>query len=303
MRLKQSVTIVFFTLLLGAGLLSFFVILSGARNSGVLKDFYWLEADTSGLGSAPGTTRWFNYDWCGLENGALQNCSGKKPASPFSPKDNFGASDSLPAPFANHRNTYYYLSRVAWAMLLVGLVYVVLAVIPVAVTIFSTSLVNAWLAVLALWLAWFFVTLAACLYTGCYVKGRNVFHDAQRSAKLGRKNFAFIWTSVALLLVCAIWSSIVASFFSARRLSHSRQRRHYDTLEPGFSDDTYGNGDKTTMETRDDRGASRGSGNVKFWKMRVKHDTNGNQRQVPQQQQQPVAATEYDSEGVPVIRA
>ncbi|SCU93170.1 LAFA_0F15038g1_1 [Lachancea sp. 'fantastica'] len=302
MRFKQSVTTIFFTLLLGAGLLSFFVILSGARNSGVLKNFYWLEADTSGLGGAPSTTRWFNYDWCAYENGNLQGCSSKKPASPFSPRDNFGSSSGLLAAFANDRNTYYYLSRVAWAMLLVGLVYIVIALVPVFVTIFSTSLVNAWLAVLAVWLAWFFVTLAACLYTGCYVKGRKVFSDAQRHAKLGPRNFAFIWTSVALLLACAIWSSVAASFFSARRFSgsrHDRNRRRYEGLESGFSDDTYG-GDKTTLDTGDNRSGHR---NVKFWKMRVKRDPLDASFGGQPQQQQPIMATEYDSEGAPVIRA
>ncbi|SCU96463.1 LAME_0F16336g1_1 [Lachancea meyersii CBS 8951] len=293
MRFKQSVNIILFTLLLGAGLLSFFVILAGARTSTVLKKFYWLEADTSGFNSAPSTTRWFAYNWCGVEDGNLQGCSSNKPASPFSPRDNFGASDSIPSSFVKHRDTYYYLSRVAWAMLLVGLVYIVAALIPVAITIFSTSVINSWLAVMALWLAAFFVTLAACLYTACYVKARGVFTSNNRNAKLGVKNFAFIWTSVAILMACAIWSSVVAVFFTTKRISRSKGQ------ESGVSSDTYG-GDKTTLETRE-RGTRENAGNqnYRFWRMRVKRRPRDDAFDMQPQ----VTASEYDSEGFPVTRS
>ncbi|SCU87839.1 LADA_0E06480g1_1 [Lachancea dasiensis] len=300
MRFKQSVTIVFFTLLLGAGLLSFFVILSGGRRTGVLREFYWLEAETDGFNDAPSTTRWFNYDWCGIDSGQLQNCSSTQAAKAFSPQDNFGESSTLPSAFLKDRNTYYYLSRVAWAMLLIGLFYEVCALVPVLISIFSSSLMASFLAVLSLWLAWFFVTLSACLYTGCYVKARNVFSDGGRHAKLGAKNFGLIWTSVALLLACAIWSSVVATFYGMRRLSRNDQEHRHYGLESGVSSDSYG-GDKTTLETRD-HGAQNGSKFkvFKLWKTRRGPNDAHNTSLAADPQ---FTASEYDDNRVQIDRS
>ncbi|SCV05288.1 LANO_0H04192g1_1 [Lachancea nothofagi CBS 11611] len=297
MRFTQSVTILFYVLLLGAGLLSFFVILSGGRQTGVLRNFYWLEADTSGFSNAPATTRWFNYDWCGFSNGDLSNCSSTQAAKPFSPRDNFGASNSMPAEFVDHRKTYYYLSRVAWAMLLVGIFYIVCALVPVAITIFSTSLLASFFAVLALWLAWFFVTLAACLYTGCYVKARNAFSDNNRRAKLGDKNFAFIWTSVALLLACAIWSSVAGAFFGVEKYRNSRHGHHHQGLESGISSDTYG-GDKTTLDTTENNAPKRNRVKVfHTWKYRSNRGAQEDSLGVNPQ----LTTSEYDNEGNQVV--
>lgn len=246
MRFKQSVTFVFLVLLLGAGLLSFLAILGGARNTGVLRNLYWLEANTSGFGNAPATTRWYNYEWCGYEGGSAQDCSSRRPAQPFSPRDNFGASDAMPATFVNNRKTYYYLSRVAWAMLLVGLVFIVMAIVPLLATVFAASTWVASLSTVWLWSALFFVTLAACLYTGCYVKARNAFADNGRRAKLGSKNFAFIWTSVALLLICALWSTITTAVFGINKVRSNRRDSHgYDSYEgdKATTMDTYGDSD------------------------------------------------------------
>ncbi|SCU98302.1 LAMI_0F13982g1_1 [Lachancea mirantina] len=244
MKFKKSVTPVFLFLLLGAGLLTFFVILSGARETGVLKDFYWFEADTSGFNSAPNRTRWYNYQWCGVSNGALNSCSSTKPATPFSPRDNFGSSGAMPKSFLDNRNTYYYLSRVAWAMLLIGIFYLVCAIVPMIVSIFMATVVGSFMAVLSLWLATFFITLAACLYTGCYVKARNAFHDGNRAARLGPKNFGFIWTSVALLLACSIWMTIAMTLFGVEKYQrqrhlHNRRSRLFGHQDSGTSSYSY----------------------------------------------------------------
>lgn len=86
MIFKRFVNLLAFLFLLGAGLLTFFLILSGGRESGTLKNFYWLQADTNGFNSAPSTTRWYNYNWCGYEDGQLANCSSRAPAKPFFPE-------------------------------------------------------------------------------------------------------------------------------------------------------------------------------------------------------------------------
>ncbi|SCW03978.1 LAFE_0H03224g1_1 [Lachancea fermentati] len=312
MRFKKSVSSLFCLFLLGSGLLSFFVILSGARHSGVLKNFYWLEADTSGFNSAPDRTKWFNYNWCGSQDGVLANCSNNRAAMPFSPRDNFGSSTQLPGAFMDDANTYYYLSRVGWAMLLIGLTYIVCAIIPMFMSIFTLAFGCTLFTVLATWLAWFFITLAACLYTGCYVKARNVFHDNGRVARLGVKNFAFIWTSVALLTMCAIWSTVLVSV--SRKLAKRNQGFGYDSAD---SANTYGM-EKSTLDTH---GANEASKPKKFffWRRTVSpqavHDvdlepelvdpTYNNQRSQPISQPLPtvneevVHTTNYSSNTVP----
>lgn len=208
MIFKKFVHALTFLFLLGAGLLTFFLILSGGRPGGTLKNFYWFEADTSGFNNAPALTRWYNYDWCGYANGDAVNCSGKMPAQPFSPRDNFGRSDAMPSTFLNNRNAYYYLSRVAWAMLLIGLVFIVGAIIPALVAIFKVATPLAIWSTVSTWIAFFFILLAACLYTGCYAKAKDAFHDDGRRGKLGAKNFGFLWTTVFLLLVNTIWTTV-----------------------------------------------------------------------------------------------
>ena len=230
MFFKRFVHFLTFLFLLGAGLLTFFVILSGAHSTGTLENFYWLQADTSGFNSAPDTTRWYNYDWCGYESGHNFNCSSKSAAKPFSPKDNFGASSNMPLTFLNNRDTYYYLSRVGWAMLLIGLFFIVLAIVPLLVNIFKIIPGVAIFSTVNCWLAFFFILLSACLYTGCYVKARKAFHHDGRSAKLGANNFAFIWTSVFLLLVNSIWTTITATLHNKHKYDHYNDAPTYTAM-------------------------------------------------------------------------
>ena len=221
MKFKGFVSSLSLLFLLGSGLLTFFIILSGAKTTGVLKEFYWFEADTSGLNNAASTTRWFNYKSCGYENGKYLGCSSTKAAYPFSPKDNFGSSTNMPSPFENNRDTFYYLSRVGWAMLLIGLFFLIIALVPVLISVFKSG-VSAVLSTVALWVAFFFITLSACLYTGCYVKGRSDFRDDGRSAKLNIKMFAFLWTTVFLLLLSALWSLILSVIFGVKKAKGSK---------------------------------------------------------------------------------
>lgn len=250
MHFKKLVAIVSFIFLLGAALLSFFTILSGARKTGVLKNFYWIEAVTEGFGSAPEVTRWTNYDWCGYTDGSYHiDCSKSMAAQSFSPKDNFGANPTMPSAFLNDRNTYYYLSRVGWAMLLIGLFFTICAIIPAIFSLFSNNfgfLGSVFLTILPSWIAFFFITLSACLYTACYTKARRVFRNDSRSASLGTKNFAFIWTSVFLLLVSSLWYTISATAFGVMKFKQHRKSNNYGY--ESSSGETY-NVDKSTVDS------------------------------------------------------
>lgn len=252
MIFKKFVHALTFTFLLGAGLLTFFLILSGGRPGGTLKNFYWFEGNTSGFNDAPDVTRWYNYRWCGYSDGQTSDCSSTVPAQAFSPRDNFGRSDEMPSSFLNNRNTYYYLSRVAWAMLLIGLVFIVGAIIPAVVMIFKTITVMAIWSTVSTWIAFFFILLAACLYTGCYAKAKNAFSDSNRSSKLGAKNFAFLWTTVFLLLVNTIWSTITVVLHGMNKFRDYKESDHYAGGAGGYNNassmDTTHN-DKSTYDS------------------------------------------------------
>lgn len=228
--------------LLGATIMTFFLILSGARNTGILKNFYWIEATTAGFNDASNMTRWFNYEFCGYSNGQLFNCSSKAPAKPFSPKDNFGSNPLMPTSFLNDRDAYYYLSRVGWAMLLIAVFCEVMTLIPQIITVFKHIRSLSIFATVFHWLSLFFILLAACLLTGCYAKGIRAFHSKNRHAKLGAKCFALLWTTVFLLLCTSIWMA-VATFLKNREkrksanyyttpVIHSQDINEYDYAHP-----------------------------------------------------------------------
>lgn len=233
---KKFVNALCLLFLMGAGLMSFFLILSGARSSGTLKNFYWFEGETEGFNDASSHTRWYNYMYCGYDNGSAHDCSGKGAAKPFSPRDNFGRSDNMPNTFLNNRDTYYYLSRVGWAFLLIALFFIMITFIPVFGSVFAlVKGLSIWACVTA-WLGFWSIILSACLYTGCYVKARQAFHRNDRSAHLGAKNFAFIWVVTFLMLVVAIWTTILSS-------THGKDREDYEYNE------AYATYDQTSTST------------------------------------------------------
>ena len=226
--------------LIGATIMSFFLILSGARNTGVLKNFYWIEANTTGFNDASNLTRWFNYEFCGYSNGQLFNCSSKAPAKPFSPRDNFGFNTLMPTSFLDDRDAYYYLSRVGWAMLLIAIFCEVMTLIPQIVSVFKHIRSLSVFATVFHWLSLFFILLTACLLTGCYAKGIRAFHSQNRHAKMGVKCFALLWTTVFLLLCTSIWMAI-ATALKKREKRRKSSSYYTTTVVPSSTDmDDYG---------------------------------------------------------------
>ncbi|CCK72852.1 Fmp45p KNAG_0L02370 [Huiozyma naganishii CBS 8797] len=226
--------------LAGALIMTFFLILSGGREGGTLKNFYWLEANTTGFNDAQANTRWFDYTFCGYTDGKLHDCAHRAPAKPFSPRDNFGRSDEMPSSFLNHRDAYYYLSRVGWAMLLIGLFFEVLTFFPAILSLFKVMAPTATFTTVMSWLALFFILLAACLYTGCYAKAKKAFHSQHRHAKMGAKNFAFLWTSVFLLMCTTAWTTVTIAL-------HNKERKA-NNIHGGYAEDYagYSTTDNTT---------------------------------------------------------
>ena len=121
-------------LILTAGgiVLQFFIILSGI-NSSPLNLVYFLETTTNGITGATGSrgaglnpARWTYLAICGANGSRNANCSSKGAAIPFDLEQNFGTTTGVPQTLLDHHNTYYYLSRVAWAFYLIALFFAVI---------------------------------------------------------------------------------------------------------------------------------------------------------------------------------
>ncbi|KAK9359743.1 SUR7/PalI family-domain-containing protein [Lipomyces starkeyi] len=191
-----------FILLSGATLLLLFIILAGVKDSNPLNRIFYFEADTSGIGNAPPTSRWTLWNVCGVSNGLNSDCSSNKPAYAFQPDVNFGSTSGVPSAILNNHSTYYYLSRFSFAFFLIATIFSGFAFLSGLFALFSrlATAVTAGLALAALITA----IIASSLATALYVKARGAFHSEGRSAHLGVKLFAFAWTSVACLILCSV---------------------------------------------------------------------------------------------------
>lgn len=215
----RAFTIVPIFFLLGSALLLILTVINGAGTSSILGKFYWSETDTSDIpGAQFGRTRWTFYRTCGVRDGHNADCTKSSAAYPYSPKDNFGSELGLPNTFISSRDTFYYLSRIGWAFILVGLFFTVVALIVVPLN-FCLAIGGA-LAAISTFLAFLFVITAACLITAAHVKGRNAFNNAGHSSKIGAKAFGILWAAVACLLI-----TFVTSIISALGTRRSNRRR------------------------------------------------------------------------------
>ena len=113
-------------LIAAAVLFQFFVVLSGAVNGSPEPHFYFLKADTRGMGSgpsrAPAYTAWTEFAVCAISAGGSQtyNCRDVSAAPPFKPTQNFGGSQGVPESLRGG-NYYYLMSRASWAFYIIAL--------------------------------------------------------------------------------------------------------------------------------------------------------------------------------------
>lgn len=107
-------------------------------------------------------------------------------------------------------------------MLLIALFFLLITLVSVIVSLIKYTRPTASLTTAMSWITLFFMTLSACLYTGCYAKAVRAFHHQDREARLGPKNFGFIWTTVFLLIVNAVCSTIMAATYKRNEYIYDR---------------------------------------------------------------------------------
>lgn len=226
--------------LLGAGLLTFFNILNGASTGTLLNRWYWLEADTNGIPGAHDRTRWTSYNSCGVQNGHNHDCTSSSAAYPASPAYNFDTTVNVPPGLKSRKGRDFYLTKVGWAFLLLALLFILLALLPTMLS-FCLPKVTAvsWLSSISPLVALMFSILAASLLTAGYVRVRNSFRNDGRSASVNPTQIAFLWTTVALLILSSAFGSVdcCSALFDKRK--HERYSDHYGGEESSHG--TYGN--------------------------------------------------------------
>ncbi|TRX98566.1 hypothetical protein FHL15_000640 [Xylaria flabelliformis] len=225
--------------LAGASVLLFFVILSGITRTSPLRQTYFLSADTSGISGARPTTQWTYFRICGESN---SDCSRSWPDPPVGwawSKDPTG--DRLPQRIIGSygdgttSEQYFYLWRFGWVFYLLALVFTVFSFFTGFVACFG-RLGHA-IAGLMTFVALFFHTVAAALMTATFVRMRDQFTSAGRSAHIGVYAFGFTWGAWAALFIATVLFCIgirskkddhVTSGSRWGRKRSVRSRRSYD---------------------------------------------------------------------------
>ncbi|GME70667.1 unnamed protein product [Ambrosiozyma monospora] len=223
-------------LFLGALLCLFLTVLIGSTNGSPLKNFYWLQTNTSKYpGAKFQTTRWTNYGMCDVKNNHNTNC-GHSAAYAFSPKDNFSSRDNLPKAFIKHRKTYYYLSRIAYGFLIGGLALLVFAMIPFLLFVFLHKMRA--IAIPLYLLGTLFATAAIAMYTAVFVLGKHKFNNDGAHSKLGVKAFGTSWAGIACLL------------FGLPGLLRRGSKNTHGSSRGGGDDFVYADNDNTESEAK-----------------------------------------------------
>lgn len=184
--------------LAGGSLLLLLIVLSGSIDHFPINEFYWIQADTSGITNAPDYSRWTFWGLCSNRSRNNQ-CQDLAPLYPFSPVDNFGTTSNVPSSFVSDRNVYYYLTRCSWAFFLIALIFVGVSFISSLFACFWRSLRN----VLTLFVSIgvLFTALAIACQTAAVVMGRNAFRDANMDVSIGVQLMACGWAAFVVALI------------------------------------------------------------------------------------------------------
>lgn len=170
----------------------------------------------------------------------------------MSPAANFDTIVGVPDGLKNAHGETYHLSKAGWAFLLIGLFFTLLSIVPTLVSLClpNVKVLNA-ITGAANIAALLFTTLAASLLTPAYVIARNKFRSAGASTHLGQTMIAFVWTSVFLLFLSAIFSG-VGCFATGGKREKRYSENNYETNSS--HDETYGNdyagGEKTAKRKK-----------------------------------------------------
>ncbi|WPK27081.1 hypothetical protein PUMCH_004453 [Australozyma saopauloensis] len=272
--MKLINTILNLVLLAGTTLLLVFILLSGSTDHFPFNTFYSVRANTSAIQGAFQESAWTFWGVCDYLN--WQDCK-VGPAYPISPVDNFNTSEGVPTSFINNRDTYYYLSRFAFAFLLVGLGFTAFALLVDMLGLCFTVIDK--VVIVLVTIALFFTAGFASFSTAATVMAKNAFSLSDMAAKVGVKYMAMTWAAFACILLvffntCA--ANIATSYRKhIERVNESKQSQAYYQSAPAAADNNAVLGDESSF-TRDPALTEKddaGSGGIRFFRIKRNHKT------------------------------
>lgn len=195
------------TFLGGAIIMMMLVILSGMSDVAPLDRIYFLKAETRGITGARSITQWTFLRICGDDN---ENCGPARAAPPFgyawdsNPRN--APDDLVGSRGGGTTSDFFFLAwRFGWVFYLIGLFFTACAFVS---GFFSCiGRLGAKIAGLTSIVALLFYTIAVSLMTAEFVKARDVFHEDDRDAEIGKYAFGLSWGAfgaifVAIVLFC-----------------------------------------------------------------------------------------------------
>ncbi|KAI5963038.1 SUR7 [Candida pseudojiufengensis] len=260
--------------LAGAILLLIFTVLSGSSRHRPLNKFYWLEADTSNIPNAPASRSAWTF-WGVCDKNDYSNCL-LGPAYPISPVDNFETTRNIPEKFSSQENTFYYLSRFAFAFCLIALGFAGLAFI-IDILGFCFLIIDK-IVIFLISIALFFMAGFAAFQTAVVVLARSAFHSDDLYAHIGVKSMAIMWAAFACLIICwviTLSANIVNSYKKninrvngEKGNNQSQQQQHHQTGAAGIRDDS----SFTRAKNVDDE--NQNGGGIRFFKIKRNQKVN-----------------------------
>lgn len=214
------------TLLAGAIVLMFFVVLSGLTNSAPLNNTYFLRASTDGITGSRPISQWTYFYVCGEGN---TDCGSPYPALPFGYAWSGNPTNAPAELIGSHGGDttstfYFYMWRFGWVLYLIGLFFTVMA--------FFTSLfaccgrLGAAISAMIASAGLFFFTVAVALMTATFVKARDAFRRDGREAEIGTYAFGFSWGAWAALFL-AVLLLVAGTFWRRNNDGASRSNRRW----------------------------------------------------------------------------
>ncbi|KAI0458076.1 SUR7/PalI family-domain-containing protein [Xylaria acuta] len=231
----------------GTIVLLFFVVLSGITRISPLRQTYFLSADTSGISGARPLSQWTYFRICGEDN---MDCSRTWPDPPVGwawSKNPTG--DRLPEHIIGSygdgttSQQYYYLWRFGWVFYLLTLIFTVFAFFTGFLAGFG-RLGHA-IAGMMSFVALFFHSVGATLVTVTFVRMRDQFNFAGRSARIGVYAFGFTWGAWAALFIA---TALFCVGMRGKKDGHAGGRSHWGRKRSVRSQRSYDIGNHRVKE-------------------------------------------------------
>ncbi|PHH55945.1 SUR7 family protein FMP45 [Ceratocystis fimbriata CBS 114723] len=249
MKLGVPLGVVGMTLMATSLLFLWFIILSGIANVTPFRKTYFLQADTSGITGARDTSQWTYFWICGRGN---HDCGSAHGALPFGYAWDSYASDvpqGLGGSHGKHTTShhFWYMWRFGWVFFIITLFFETIALCTSVLA--CCGRIGSAISSMATGIALFFYAIAVSLMTATFVQARNRFHDAGRSARLGRWSFGFAWAGFAALALA--WFCFSANFFTAssQRKSRSAAKSEKRSGNPWRKRNTSALGERRAQES------------------------------------------------------